>query len=345
MKHSLVVRLDSLGDMLICGPAIRAVAANSDQVTVLAGPRGAAAARLLPGVDEVEVWSCPWIASPAPAVEAADVNGLTRRLRRRRITDALILTSFHQSAMPTALLLRMAGVPRIAAVSEDYPGSLLTTRVPPPPDGPEPIRMLEIAEAAGFSLPPGDDGRLAVRHSLPAPDLGPERYVVLHPGASAPARRYPLQHWIALAAELSAAGRRVVVTGSADEVALTAAVASVPAEAPIVDLGGRLDLPQLAGVLAGADVLVAANTGPAHLAAAVGTPVVSLFAPVVPSTRWAPYGVPCVLLGDQAAPCRHTRAVDCPVDGHPCLSTVDAVTAAQAVQKLTTATVPAGRQP
>ena len=50
------------------------------------------------------------------------------------------------------------------------------------------------------------------------------------------------------------------------------------------------------------------NTGPAHLAAAVGTPVVSLFAPVVPAARWAPYGVPLVLLGDQQAPCRDTRA-------------------------------------
>ena len=66
------------------------------------------------------------------------------------------------------------------------------------------------------------------------------------------------------------------------------------------------------------------NTGPAHLAAAVGTPVVSLFAPVVPAARWAPYGVPSVLLGDQDAPCRGTRATDCPVPGHPCLASVTA---------------------
>jgi ADP-heptose:LPS heptosyltransferase len=67
---------------------------------------------------------------------------------------------------------------------------------------------------------------------------------------------------------------------------------------------------------------VVANTGPAHLAAAVGTPVVSLFAPVVPAVRWAPYGVPRVLLGDQQAACRGTRARTCPVAGHPCLSAV-----------------------
>ena len=55
----------------------------------------------------------------------------------------------------------------------------------------------------------------------------------------------------------------------------------------------------MAALLDGAAAVVVGNTGPAHLAAAVGTPVVSLFAPVVPAARWAPYGVPTVLLGDQ----------------------------------------------
>jgi ADP-heptose:LPS heptosyltransferase len=119
-----------------------------------------------------------------------------------------------------------------------------------------------------------------------------------------------------------------VVTGSAGEQHLTAQVAGDSG----VDLGGRTDLRTLAAVLDGASVVIAGNTGPAHLAAAVGTPVVSLFAPVVPAARWAPYGVPTVLLGDQYAPCRDTRARLCPVPGHPCLSgvhpsdVVDAVT-------------------
>src|SRR5206468_627103 len=88
---------------------------------------------------------------------------------------------------------------------------------------------------------------------------------------------------------------------------------------------GRLDLPALAATLRGAGVVVAGNTGPAHLAAAVGTPVVSLFAPVVPAVRWAPYGVPVALLGDQDAPCAGSRARVCPVPGHPCLADVDVV--------------------
>jgi ADP-heptose:LPS heptosyltransferase len=101
-----------------------------------------------------------------------------------------------------------------------------------------------------------------------------------------------------------------------------------------VDLGGVTDYAELAGVLRGADVVISGNTGPAHLAAAVGTPVVSLFSPVVPAVRWAPYGVPTVLLGDQTVPCRGTRARECPVPGHPCLTSVTSHDVVDAVHSL-----------
>jgi ADP-heptose:LPS heptosyltransferase len=91
----------------------------------------------------------------------------------------------------------------------------------------------------------------------------------------------------------------------------------------VLDLGGRVDLAGLAEVLARAEAVVVGNTGPAHLAAAVGTPVVSLFAPTVPACRWRPWRVPHVLLGDQDAPCAGSRARHCPVPGHPCLNRVD----------------------
>jgi ADP-heptose:LPS heptosyltransferase len=96
-------------------------------------------------------------------------------------------------------------------------------------------------------------------------------------------------------------------------------------------------------VLAGADAVVVGNTGAAHLAAAVGTPVVSLFAPVVPAVRWRPYRVRQVLLGDQDAPCRDTRARDCPVPGHPCLTQVEPDDVLDAVRRLRAAPPARGR--
>jgi ADP-heptose:LPS heptosyltransferase len=332
-RSALVVRLDSMGDMLVSGPAIRAVAAAADGVTVLAGPRGAEAARLLPGVEDVVVWQCPWIAAAPPPVREDEVREVVERVRALAVDEALVLTSFHQSALPTALVLRMAGVPRIAAISDDYPGSLLDVRIPSPADAPEPERMLAVARAAGYSLPPDDDGRLAVIPTAEPAGLPDGPYLVLHPGADAPARAYPEARWRQLVAALTAAGRTAVVTGGPGETALTAAVAGAGG----VDLGGRLNLAELAAVLRRADAVVVANTGPAHLAAAVGTPVVSLFAPVVPSMRWAPYGVALALLGDQQAACRGTRARSCPVPGHPCLSevsTADILAALDAVARV-----------
>ena len=105
--HTLVVRLDRMGDVLLAGPAVRAIAAGSRRVTFLAGPQGRAAAALLPGVDDVVEWRCPWIELPAAPVLATEVDELVGRLRRLGLDRAVILTSFHQSALPTALLLRL----------------------------------------------------------------------------------------------------------------------------------------------------------------------------------------------------------------------------------------------
>ncbi len=331
MSTVLVARLDSDGDVLLSGPAVRAVAAGADRVVVLAGPRGAAAARLLPGVDEVLVWRCPWIDPEPPPVDPGAVATLVARLRDQRLDRAMVLGSFHQSPLPTALLLRLAGVPWVGAVSEDYPGSLLDLRHRLPETGLHEVeRMLSLTAAAGYRLPAGDRGGLAVRRPLPDVSTltGTGPYIVVHPGASVPARQ-PSAAWSArLVGALAAAGHRVQVTGGPAERTLTAQVAAAGGH----DLGGATDLAGLAALLAGARAVVVGNTGPAHLAAAVRTPVVSLFSPVVPAERWRPWGVPHVLLGDQAAPCRRSRAKDCPVAGHPCLDGVpldDAVTAVE----------------
>jgi histidinol-phosphate phosphatase family protein len=320
-RRVLVARLDSMGDALLSGPAVRAVAASGARVTMLCSPRGAPAARMLPGVADVMVWDSPWISAEAPAVTAEGIRRLVQEVAARRFDEAVILTSFHQSPLPLALLLRLAGLRRIGGASVDHPGSLLDVRLRPgedlPEDIPESQRALRIAAECGFPLPGADAGLLGVRCATAAQRL-PRRYVVLHPGASAPARRWSVSGFAGVASALAHLGVHVVVTGDADERELAGTVAGNTG----IDLGGRLTLPELAGVLAGADVVVCGNTGPAHLAAAVGTPVVSLFSPVVPAVRWAPYGVPHIVLGEQDAVCAGSRARTCPVAGHPCLNRV-----------------------
>jgi ADP-heptose:LPS heptosyltransferase len=312
MTHVLVARQDNAGDVLLAGPAVRAVAAGAERVTLLCGPAGAQAARLLPGVDEVVVHEAEWIAADPQPVRRGRVERHVDHLASLGADCALILTSFHQSPLPLALLLRMAGVAFVGAICEDYPGSLLDVRHHVGDDLHEVWRCLSLAQAMGYALAEDDDDRLRVlRPGGYPPGTG---HVVVHPGASVPARAWAPERHAVLVRALAREGRRVVVTGGPRERALTRHVAGTRA----LDLGGRTSLGELADVLAGAACVVTGNTGPAHLAAAVRTPVVSLFAPTVPVQRWHPWGVPHELLYVPVR-CAGCRARTCPVPGHPCL--------------------------
>jgi ADP-heptose:LPS heptosyltransferase len=327
--HVLVARLDNAGDVLLAGPAIRAVAAASRRVTMLCGPRSKDAARLLPGVDDIVVYAAPWVAFEPEPLKTEETLGLVDELAAMGLDLAIIFTSFHQSPLPLALLLRLAGVPFVAAISVDYPGSLLDVRHRVSDDVHEVERSLDLVRTVGYELPPADDGRLAVKRTGERPPpLGAEPYLVVHPGVSVPARAWAPEKSAALVEVLVAKGWRVVVTGGPGEKELTARVAGAP-RPEVLDLGGETDLAGLAEVIAGADAIVVGNTGPAHLAAAVGTPVVSLFAPTVPAVRWRPWRVPHALLFLEV-PCAGCRARVCPVEGHPCLGgvTVEEVVAA-----------------
>jgi ADP-heptose:LPS heptosyltransferase len=327
MTHALVARQDNAGDVLLAGPAVRAVAAGAERVTLLCGPAGAEAARLLPGVDEVVVREAEWIAADPPPVRRDRVIRHVDDLAALRVDCALVLTSFHQSPLPLALLLRMAGVRFVGAICEEYPGALLDVRHRVDDDLHEVWRGLSLAQAMGFELAEDDDDRLRVlRPGGYPPGTG---HVVVHPGASVPARAWAPERHAALVRALAGEGWRVVVTGGPRERALTRRVAGTRA----LDLGGRTSLGELADILAGAACLVTGNTGPAHLAAAVRTPVVSLFAPTVPVQRWRPWGVRHELLY-VPVPCAGCRARTCPVPGHPCVNEVEVEAVLAAVARV-----------
>lgn len=321
-KKVLAIRLDSAGDVLLTGPAIRALAREAE-VTLLCGPRGREAGELLPGPKEVLVYEACWIDPEPKPLALSETEDLVEQLRIRDFDQAVIFTSFHQSALPTAMLLRMAGVRTVAAISEDYPGSLLDVRHRISDDIHEVDRTLSLVATLGYGLPSHDNGRLQVKPtSLQVSEVEWDDFVVVHPGASVPARAWSPESYAELVQMLVAAGHRVVITGGPDEVALTSYVSGDGYDPSVLDLGGKLSLEELAALLARAGAVVVANTGPAHLAASVGTPVVSLFAPTVPAVRWRPWQVPQVLLGDQRIGCAGCRKSECPYPDHPCLSCV-----------------------
>lgn len=311
----LIARPDSAGDVLLAEPAIRAVA-NHAEVDLLVSEQGRAAAELIPRVSRLLVHQLPWIDANPAQVNGRDFDLLIADIKEGHYDQAIILTSFHQSALPLALGLRLAGVPWIAARSEDYPGSLLDLRYCGDSDVHEVVRSLELVAACGYPAP--TDKKLRIK-SLIRVHKPAKPYVILHPGGTAESRRWEPIKWRDLARRL-ADRFEVLVTGSEDERALADFVADGWAHS----LAGKTSFEELAGLISDAKCIVSGNTSAVHLASATHTPVVELFSPVVPANRWRPWLTPHILLGDQGAACRGTRVRDCQVDGHPCLNSVTA---------------------
>ena len=139
-----------------------------------------------------------------------------------------------------------------------------------------------------------------------------EPWVVIHPGATAPARRWPSESFAALARMLVRQhGCRVVFSGAEADRALVEGICAAM-DAPCESLVGYLDVAHLAGLLALAPLLISNNTAPVHLAAAVGTPVVDIYALTAPDRT--PWAVPHRVVSRDMA-CKYCCQSVCP-EGH-----------------------------
>ncbi|HEU5423092.1 MAG TPA: glycosyltransferase family 9 protein, partial [Nitrolancea sp.] len=140
-------------------------------------------------------------------------------------------------------------------------------------------------------------------------------YVLLHPGASAQARRYPPERFGEVARLLGAAGQQVLLTGVEREAALLEAARAEAPEAAF--LAARTTLPEYAALVARAALVVCNNSLPLHLADATGTPLVVLYSGTDRESEWEPRAVPARLLRRPTA-CAPCRLFECPI-GLPCL--------------------------
>lgn len=340
-RRLLCVRLDSLGDVLMSTPAIRALKRSiaRSRVTLLTSPAGAQLAGLVPDVDEFLVYEAPWVKATPPRSDPASDQAMIALLRRGRFDAAVIFTVFSQNPLPAAMLCYLAGIPLRLAHCHENPYQLLTDWVPD--DEPhqrvrhEVRRQLDLVAAIGCR---SDDERLTlavpqratgtVRAKLARRGWNPDgRWLVIHPGASAPSRRYPPEHFARVAAELiDRHGFQVVLSGTEAELALAEEIRAGLGQR-VFSLVGQLPLGEFAALVAMAPLVLTNNTGPVHVAAALGTPVVDLYALTNP--QHAPWKVPHRLLYCDV-PCRYCFKSVCPMGHHQCLRAVapEAVVAA-----------------
>lgn len=345
LRHVLCVRLDTIGDVLMTGPAMRALGRRA-RVTLLTSPAGAAVAELMPEIDETIVHAAAWMKAPPTGTPDLALGEpeleLIERLRGYRFDAAAIFTVYSQSALPAALLCLLAGIRLRLAHSRENPYALLSDWVPEPE--PERLvrhevrRQLDLVAAVGARTSNED-----LRLDLPAQararaaallrecGVQDERWVAVHAGATAPARIYPPE-LMAEACRILEREHRLTLVFTGDEHD-RAVVEEVLARvgSGCVSLVGVLDLAQLAALIEAAPVLVCGNTGPAHLAAAVSTPVVDLYALTNPQhTPWRVRS--SVLYRD--VPCRWCYSSVCPEGHHRCLRGIEPAAIARAVMGL-----------
>jgi lipopolysaccharide heptosyltransferase II len=341
----LAVRLDGMGDMLMTTPALRALkeAVPGRRLTVLASPAGARIARALPFVDDVLEFAAPWMKHPGRADAARRTDALISELRTRRFEAAVIFTVFSQSALPAALALMLADIPLRAAHCRENPYELLTEWIAEQDLDVragvrhEVARQLDLVAALGavpadtrLQFPVSDAASAALARKLAVARVQPP-YVAVHPGATAPSRRYPLAQLAeAVSALVQDHGYTVVAMGGEEDRAAAQALCQAGAA---VSLAGELALDELGAALAGATVVIANNSLAAHLAAAVGTPVCDLYALTNP--QHTPWRVAHRVLNHDVG-CRNCFKSVCPERHHRCLAAVAPAEVVRAVRELAT---------
>jgi lipopolysaccharide heptosyltransferase II len=342
-RKLLCVRLDSAGDVLLTAPALHALkeAVPGRHLTLLTSPSGAHAARLVAAVDDIIEFDAPWMKPPRANV-AAD-RALIDRLAAGGYDAAVVFTVYSQNPLPAAYLAYLAGIPRCLAHCRENAYRLLSDPVPETEPHErvrhEVRRQLDLVATTG-ALPKSDVLAISIPQrarrraaaalaTLQIPRDGP--LVVAHAGATAPSRRYPAP-LLAAALDMIVVGQgaRVVLTGDSSEVGLVESVRAAMTSSAH-SLAGCLDFAELCALIETADVLVSNNTAPVHVAAAVGTPVVDLYALTNP--QHVPWRVPHrVLFHD--VPCRYCYKSVCPAGHHACLARVAPAEVAEAVGAL-----------
>jgi lipopolysaccharide heptosyltransferase II len=347
-KNVLCIRLDSLGDVLMTTPAMRALKENHPErrITLLTSPAGAKVASLINEVDETIIYEAPWMkATAAPANSTKELEMISA-LKEGRFDAAIIFTVFTQNPLPAAMLAFMAEIPLRLAHCRENPYYLLTNWVAETDHlnqvddiRHEVRRQLDLIASIGdttadehISLQVSPETVAVAREILKESQLDISRpWLILHPGASAPSRRYPPESFAKVAHTLACVhGFQILFTGVESEVELIEGIRA-DMQADSFSVAGRLNLEQFSAVISLAPLVVSNNTSPVHIAAALGVPIVDLYALTNP--QHTPWKVPHRVLY-QDVPCKFCYKSICPMGHHNCLRQVSPESVVEAALSL-----------
>ena len=347
-RRILLMRIERIGDLLMTleGIADVVAAAPGAEIDLVVGSWNADVARAIPGVHRVETLDASWLARDGSGENVRSLLARARRLRPRKYDLGINF----EPDIRSHLLMAATGAAKTAGFSSGGGGPLLDV-------------SLAFDRAAHTS----DNARRLVAATLDVPPRsGPARLhlpqdaterareilsdvarplVGLHASGGREIKQWPPEWFGEVAARLARErGATVVLTGASADRPLVDIVRRAMGSHAVVDLAGSLDLLPLGAVLEELDVFVSGDTGPMHLAAAVGTPVVAVFGPSDP-VRYAPAGERhrIVRIDLPCSPCNRIRLPPARCVGHTpdCLAGIDVETVCQAALGVLDAGTPA----
>lgn len=299
-----------MGDLIMTTPALKALKETFlCHITVLTSTMAQSITGFIPVIDDVIIRDLPWIKANGTTA-GADLVELVNLLRGCQFDAAVIFTVYSQSALPAAMLAMMAGIPQRLAYSRENPYDLLTHWLPDK----EPYsfvqhqvkRDLALVSATGATtnddrllLTVYEKDRRAASHKLHEAGIdATKRYLIFHPGVSEEKRKYPVTDWITLGNLVAKNGLPILLTGTVKESDLTRAIAAGIGDNAF-DMAGRFTTGEFIAVTDKAAGVVSVNTATIHIAAALQTPVIVLYALTNPQhTPWKvngkvfPFNVP-----------------------------------------------------
>ena len=329
-KRILLMRIERIGDLLMTLDAVADVvrAAPAAEVDLVVGSWNERLARAIPGIRRVETLDAAWLARDEQGLGLPRLLARARKWRTRKYDLAINF----EPDIRSQLIAASAGAARIAGFSSGGGGPLLDVAVPYDPGAHTSDNGRRLVSAV-FDVPPSLN---SPGLEIPAAARERAREVLrgfrsplagLHVSGGREIKQWPPERFADVASRLAhERGATMVLTGSNADRPLINVVRARLGSVPVADVSGEIDLLTLAAVLERLDVFVTGDTGPMHLAAAVGTPVVAVFGPSDPA-RYAPRGdrhrivrieLPC-------SPCNRIRLPPERCTGHTpdCLSGID----------------------
>lgn len=301
IKKLLIVKMSAVGDVVMTLPALAALKERYPEAEIdwLVEPAAAGLVEDLGSLNRVIVSPRRKMARLIKRGRAVSAGRLLRRFRKElRAVEYDVVVDLQGLVKSAGAVWLARGRRKVGfAKTREHTGWALTEKMPAYDiDRHAVLRYLDAAVYLGARWPeplpekyyrPSEKARLEARSLLDGPEPG--GYLVLNPGAKWSTKRWPASHWLKLA-ELAADKwpfRLIVTGGPEDDEAGRAVAAALPGR--VLNLCGRTSLPALAAIMEGSLAVVTADTGPMHLAAAVGAGGLALFGPTKPN-RTGPFG-------------------------------------------------------